>query len=63
MASAVAARQSGGGRGAGGDVLTSWAENISGRAGKRARGVLGFVFYGREPAEDWQDPVTSRAAA
>jgi site-specific DNA recombinase len=42
-------------------VLTSWAENLSGRAGKRARGVLQFVFYGRVSTEDWQDPVTSRA--
>jgi len=63
MAFVVAARQSGGDCGAGGDVLRSWAENLSRRAGKRARGVLRFVFYGRVPAEDWQDPVTSRAAA
>ena len=42
-------------------MLTSWAENLSGRAGKRARGVLRFVFYGRVSTEDWQDPVTSRA--
>src|SRR6266699_505627 len=61
MASAVAARQCRGDCGAGGDVLTSWAENLSGRAGKRARGVLRFVFYGRVSTEDWQDPVTSRA--
>jgi DNA invertase Pin-like site-specific DNA recombinase len=61
MASVVAARQSCGDCGAGGDVLTSWAENLSGRAGKRARGVLRFVFYGRVSTEDWQDPVTSRA--
>jgi len=59
MASVVAARQSCGDCGAGGDVLTSWAENLSGRAGKR--GVLRFVFYGRVSTEDWQDPVTSRA--
>ena len=61
MASVVAARQSRGDCAAGGDVLTSWAENISGRAGKRARGVLRFLFYGRVSTEDWQDPVTSRA--
>jgi hypothetical protein len=45
----------------GGDVLGSWAEKLSGRAGKRARGVLRFAFYGRVSTEDWQDPVTSRA--
>src|SRR5690349_18752793 len=59
MASVVAARQSCGDCGAGGNVLTSWAENLSGRAGKR--GVLRFIFYGRVSTEDWQDPVTSRA--
>jgi hypothetical protein len=42
-------------------VLSSWAEKLSGRAGKRARGVLRFAFYGRVSTEDWQDPVTSRA--
>ena len=42
-------------------MLSSWAENLSGRAGKRARGVLRFAFYGRVSTEDWQDPVTSRA--
>ena len=42
----------------GGDVLGSWAERLSGRAGKRARGVLRFAFLS---TEDWQDPVTSRA--
>ena len=47
--------------GAGGDVLSSWAEKLSGRAGERARGMLGFAFYGRVSTEDWQDPVTSRA--
>ena len=47
--------------GAGRDVLSSWAEKLSGRAGKRARGVLRFAFYGRVSTEDWQDPVTSRA--
>jgi hypothetical protein len=47
--------------GTGGDVLWSWAGKLSGRAGKRARGMLRFAFYGRVPAEDWQDPVTSRA--
>ena len=45
----------------GGDVLGSWAERLSGRAGNRARGVLRFAFYGRVSTEDWQDPVTSRA--
>jgi hypothetical protein len=47
--------------GAGGDVLASWAERLSGRAGKRGGGVLRFAFYGRVSTEDWQDPVTSRA--
>src|SRR5437016_5804683 len=61
MASAVAARHARGDGGAGGAVLTSWAENLSGRAGKRTRRVLRFVFYGRVSTEDWQDPVTSRA--
>jgi hypothetical protein len=42
-------------------VLGSWAEKLSGRAAKRARGVLRFAFYGRVSTEDWQDPVTSRA--
>jgi hypothetical protein len=47
--------------GAGGDVLSSWAEKLSGRGEKRARGVLRFAFYVRVSTEDWQDPVTSRA--
>jgi hypothetical protein len=42
-------------------VLGSWAEKLSGGAGKRARGVVRFAFYGRVSTEDWQDPVTSRA--
>ena len=42
-------------------MLSSWAEKLSGGAGKRARGVLRFAFYGRVSTEDWQDPVTSRA--
>ena len=42
-------------------MLSSWAEKLSGRAGKRARGMLRFAFYGRVSTEDWQDPVTSRA--
>jgi len=57
----VAAGHSGGGSGPGGDVLGSWAERLSGRTGKRARGVVRFAFYGRVSTEDWQDPVTSRA--
>ena len=57
----VAAGHSGGGSGSGGDVLGSWAERLSGRTGKRARGVVRFAFYGRVSTEDWQDPVTSRA--
>ena len=61
MASVVAARPSRGDCGAGADVLTSWAGNLGGRAGKRACGLLRFVFYGRVSTEDWQDPVTSRA--
>jgi site-specific DNA recombinase len=60
-ASVVAADRSGGGSGSGGDVLGSWAEKLSGRAGKRARGVVRFAFYGRVSTEDWQDPVTSQA--
>ena len=40
-------------------MLSSWAEKLSGRAGKRARGMLRFAFYGRLSTEDWQDPVTS----
>ena len=47
--------------GAGGDVLASWADRLSGRAGTRRGGVLRFAFYGRVSTEDWQDPVTSRA--
>ena len=42
-------------------MLSSWAEKLSGRAAKRARGVLRFAFYGRVSTEDWQDPGTSRA--
>jgi site-specific DNA recombinase len=61
MTAVVAAGTSCGGSGSGGDVLVSWAEKLSGRAGKRARGVLRFAFYGRVSTEDWQDPVTSRA--
>jgi site-specific DNA recombinase len=60
-ASVVAADRSRGGSGVGGDVLGLWAERLSGHAGKRARGVLRFAFYGRVSTEDWQDPVTSRA--
>jgi site-specific DNA recombinase len=60
-ASVVAADRSRGGFVTGGDVLGSWAEKLSGRAGKRARGVLRFAFYGRVSTEDWQDPVTSQA--
>jgi site-specific DNA recombinase len=47
---------------AGGDRLLAWAAR-SGRpqAGGPVRGGLRFVFYGRVPTEDWQDPVTSRA--
>jgi site-specific DNA recombinase len=59
----MALRRLGGGSGArgGGDVLASWAESLSGRAGKRGRRRLRFAFYGRVSTEDWQDPVTSRA--
>ena len=57
----MAAGRSGGGSGTGGDVLGWWADRLSGRAGKRARGVMRFAFYGRVSTEDWQDPVTSRA--
>src|SRR5512133_3718860 len=61
MTALVAACRSGGGSGSGGGVLGSWAEKLSGHAGKRAHGVLRFAFYGRVSTEDWQDPVTSRA--
>src|SRR6516164_3934875 len=60
-ASAVVAGRSREWSGAGGDVLGSWAEKLSGHAGERARGVVRFAFYGRVSTEDWQDPVTSRA--
>jgi len=60
-ASVVVAGRSRDRPGTGGDVLSSWAEELSGRAGKRARGMLRFAFYGRVSTEDWQDPVTSRA--
>jgi uncharacterized membrane protein YhhN len=42
-------------------VLGSWAESLSGRAGKIDRRRLRFAFYGQVSTEDWQDPVTSRA--
>jgi site-specific DNA recombinase len=42
-------------------VLSSWAEQLTGHASERARGVLRFAFYGRVSTEDRQDPVTSRA--
>jgi site-specific DNA recombinase len=61
MTAVVAADRSRGGSGAGADVLGSWAEKLSGRANKGARGVVRFAFYGRVSTEDWQDPVTSRA--
>jgi site-specific DNA recombinase len=55
-------REPGPGKGAGGDVLALWAERTGRRrAGLPARGGLRFAFYGRVPAGDWQDPVTSRA--
>ncbi len=49
-------------RAAGRDDLVAWAAR-SGRPQTRGpvRGGLRFVFYGRVPTEDWQDPVTSRA--
>jgi hypothetical protein len=49
------------GAGHGVDVLAGWAESLGGRAARRSRGRLRFVFYGRVSTEDWQDPVTSRA--
>ena len=42
-------------------MLGSWAEELTSRVGKRARGAMRFAFYGRVSTEDWQDPVTSRA--
>src|SRR5690349_14230325 len=62
-ASAVVAGRSSDRSGAGGGVLSSWAEKLSGRAGERARGGLRFAYYGRVSTEDWQAPVTSRAPA
>jgi site-specific DNA recombinase len=48
--------------GRGGESLAAWAERTGRRqAAGRGRGSLRFVFYGRVPAEDWQDPVTSLA--
>jgi site-specific DNA recombinase len=42
--------------------LVAWAEGSGRRrAGGSVRGRLRYVFYGRVSAEDWQDPVTSRA--
>src|SRR5580704_6901110 len=61
MTAVAAEGRSRGGSGPGGDALVSWAEKLSGRAGKPARGVLRFAFYGRVSTEDWQDPVTSQA--
>src|SRR5689334_14003723 len=60
-ASAVMAGRSRDRSGAGGDVLSSWAEQLSGHASERAGGMVRFAFYGRVSTEDWQDPVTSRA--
>jgi site-specific DNA recombinase len=57
----VVAGRSRGRPGTGGDVLSSWAEKLSGHASERSGGVLRFAFYGRVSTEDWQDPVTSRA--
>ena len=45
----------------GGDVLTEWAQSLTGQMAGRSRGRLRFAFYGRVSTEDWQDPVTSRA--
>ena len=61
MTPVVAACLPSGGVGAGGDVLASWPEDLTGRARKDTRGSLRFAFYGRVSTEDWQDPVTSRA--
>ena len=55
-------QEPGPGRGAGGDALVLWAERTGLRGGGvPGRGGLRFAFYGRVQAEDWQDPVTSRA--
>ena len=45
----------------GGDVLTEWAQSLTGQMAGRSRGRLRFAFYGRVSTEDRQDPVTSRA--
>jgi len=49
------ARALGGRSGAGADVLAAWAEGLSGRAGRRGRGLMRFAIYGRVSTEDWQD--------
>jgi hypothetical protein len=57
-------REPGATKRAGGDVLALWAERTGRRrAGVQGRGGLRFAFYGRVSTEDWQDPVTSAAAA
>src|SRR5579863_520597 len=46
------------------DMLGSWADGLASRRdGVQSRGCQRFAFYGRVSTEDWQDPVTSRAAA
>ena len=47
--------------GAGGDVLSSWAEKLSGRAGKRATGSAAVRVLRAGVDGGRQDPVTSRA--
>jgi hypothetical protein len=41
--------------------LVAWAERTGrGQVRQECRGGLRFAFYGRVPAGDYQDPVTSR---
>jgi hypothetical protein len=62
MCAAPMGMMAAGDQGTGGDALAAWAESLASRGqGIRGRGCLRFMFYGRVPAEDWQDPVTSRA--
>jgi hypothetical protein len=62
MAATAMPRVATAGQAAGGDMLTPWAEATRRRrAAGHGLGGLRFAFYGRVSAEDWQNPVTSRA--